>query len=88
MFSSSIVIINKVESLNQELVVFFFGEDMQVRNLIEVLPDEFGRGFLEEVAVVLVGQPEQVGHVGLRQLRAESHLALKRNTKQIKEYDN
>jgi hypothetical protein len=58
---------------------------MQIRNLIEVLPDEFGRGFLEEVAVVLVGQPEQVGHVGLRQLRAKGHLALKRNTKQIKE---
>ncbi len=65
MFTSSEVIINKVESLNQELVVFFFGEDMQVRNLIEVLPDEFGRSFLEEVAVVLVGQLEQVGHVGL-----------------------
>ncbi len=58
---------------------------MQVRNLIEILPDEFGRGFLEEVAVVLVGQPEQVGHVGLRQLRAEGHLTLKQNTKQIKE---
>jgi hypothetical protein len=46
-------------------VVFFFGEDMQVRNLIEVFPYEFGRSFLEEVAVVLVGQPEKVGHVGL-----------------------